>query len=631
MVDGKIGKVLIGKSLVSAGKLEMALSLQEKKKKAGEYFLLGEILSDQLNLIKPEVINGAMKEVLGDVKPGGEFLLIENLIKGIVGESAYAEAKNIQKNNQQLNLFEIIGKNFDYLSTKTQKRLFVNLMKPYVSNAIVGYPEKITTRSIGGKQTFFYDGKPVVLDWYPKIGVTSQQVILTKSELDQKNSLKQEAEGNAHESKGTYGDVPYSVHKIVEDACSQEASDIHIIPKETDYFVFFRIHGELVIQTKYMLTLERGRSLVYTIKNLAAGSTFTGTFIAEDKREIKDARAELAETCGGVDLRIVVIPTYDGGIQDEELVCRIIKKIGFEKKTLHEQGYFPEDAQKIEKAFLRRGGLFLTSGKTNSGKTTFNAQLLMTDTTRKWETIEDPKEYSMTNKNICQHQTYRPKEGTKVGFTELVTAFKRADPDGILIGEIRQDKELIEAVIEASKAGQMVLGTIHINNIFEIYDALKDAFGVDYYTAARLILYAHNQALVKRLCDNCKVIDKDKANYNALNIIKDELPYIVISELQSYLENPFKTYIASGKTSDGKVCEHCNGTGYSGRTPIYAYFYPTPTFMKWVMDNKPDFYAIEEKVCTGNEAIGVNKLQIFLKKLKAGQIDANPHSIRELM
>lgn len=617
----KLGDVLLQKNLVSPENIEKALIIQKKRKVGGELVLLGDILLEQ-KFIEESVLHSIIREIAPQVSPGKEYGYINSCIQAGIGEDDYKTAMKFHKENEDLNFLQVLDK-LDYMKFKSQKRYIVGVMKPFVSDVVVGVPEKFTVRKIEGKLTYFYEEKRVMLGWYPKIGISSHQVVVSREEYE--FLTKAETEGaKDHESKGTFGgELPYSVHDIVADACNRNSSDVHIIPKATGYYVYFRIDGVLELQRKYTLDIDRGRSLVFAFKNIAANSSFGG-FVSDDKRSVKDGRMQLDETCGGVDARIVLLP--DGRLHDEELVARIIRKTTLEQIPLNVQGYFDEDIKIIEKAFHRKSGLFLTSGETGSGKTTFNAQLLLRDTTRKIETIEDPIEYTLPNTNICQHQIYIPKEGPKVGFTELVKGFKRGDPDLILVGEIRRDPALLLSVIEAANAGQLVMSTVHIRSAFEIYRAMQEIFGIDYYTMASLILYSHNQSLVRCLCDKCRIEDKDKTNYKTLIEFKDDFPYIVKDELENFLANPFKTYL-----HNPSGCDHCGGKGYKGRTPIYEYFYPNVKFVKWLLEKVPTRYEIEENACSGHERNGVNKLQIYMRKLKEGVVDANINTIKELM
>lgn len=618
----KLGEMLIRKNIISADKVDRALMVQRERKKEGTLYLLGEILLE-LELVDEKTLYDVIRTIPPRPESGKEWGYLMMALRSSIGPDDSTMIDTVHGNNKTLHMLDVIHKNVESLSYKAQKRLIVSLFKPFVPNITVGAMEKITrNKDAAGKIRYFYEGKPAHIDFYPKMAITSQpQVIVSKMEYD---NLTKKPDVSNGDSMGDFSaELPYSIHDLVSDACNQGASDIHIIPKPTDYYIAFRIHGAWILQKKYTLDLERGRRLLYAFKNLATETTMGG-FHADDKRDIKDGRIELAETCGGIDLRVVILPT--GSWVDEELVARIIRKTTLEKKALTELGFFVEDAHIIERAFRKRGGLFLTSGKTNSGKTTFNAQLLIRDVERKWETIEDPIEYVIPNPNICQHQTYMPKDGIKVGFAELVKGFKRGDPDGIMIGEIRKDEALIGAVVEAAHAGQLVLSTVHISSCFQVFRAMEEAFGVDYFTSASMILYSQNQTLVRALCDKCRVEDKDRINYKALNNIKDDLDYIVKDALEDFLANPVKTFI-----HNPTGCPECGGTGYKGRTPIYEYVYPDVRFRKWLLDEKPDRYAIEERACSGNRKAGVNKLQIFIKKLKAGIVDASPQTLEEIM
>ncbi|OGS70694.1 MAG: hypothetical protein A3F91_09275 [Flavobacteria bacterium RIFCSPLOWO2_12_FULL_35_11] len=615
----KLGEILILKNLVSKSQIDSALEIQKKRKALGNIVLLGDILLEK-GAIEKQDLYSAVRELAPDILSGREAVTayVMRCIAFSLGDG-YLQSISFQKTNE-MHLFEIFDK-LGYMTFKSQKIYITGLMKPFIEDLEVGVLEKFTRLHENGNPIYFYDGKKVHIDFIPKLNLGLRQIILSKDEYNiiLNSSVKEVLE---HDSKGTFnGELPYSVHSIVADACAQNCSDIHIIPKTTDYYIFFRIDGEFVLQPKYTLDAERGRSLVFAFKKLGSG----GSFRADDTREVKDARVTLGETCGGVDARIVLNP--DGQrMGDEELVARIFKTKKLERIPLEEQGYFKEDVKVIERAFRRSNGLFLLSGVTGSGKTTLAMQLLMGDTQRKWETIEDPIEYIIPNKNICQHQINTPKDGATLGFNELVTGFKRADPDGLLIAEIRRNPTLLLAIIEAANAGQLVVSTVHIRSAFEIYRAMSEIFKIEYFTTSSLIIFSHNQLLLKSLCQNCRVEDTKKSNHSSLLKYRDELPYFVKDELNDYLENPFKTYL---KNPAG--CAECGASGFKGRTPVYEYFYPDVDFIKWLLDEEPDRYEIEKRVCSGNNRLGVNKLQIFLRKLEAGIFEADSKTIEKLM
>lgn len=616
----KLGEELVKRGLVSLQNISATLDIQKSKKADGNISLLGDLLIEQ-GLIKEEVLDKVIKETNEPIEKGKEWgFILKHLIIGI-GSENYKVVKKHQAENDGLHLSAVLDK-LKFMTYEAQTRYFVSLMRPFVKNLKIGDIEKVTVSKAGTKQTYIYEGSPVFLYWMPRVEIDTLQVIVSKEEYEKIISAEQEVK--SIQQVGTlHSELRFSVEEMVADACAKEASDIHIIPKKKDYYIYFRIEGDLVIQREYTLDIELGRKLVFAFKNLASPFSI-GSFSTDDRREVKDGRIELNNICGGVDLRIVVLP--DGKLDDEELVARIIRKKTLQKVSLVEQGYFEEDVKVMMRAFRRKGGLFITSGITGSGKTTLNAQLLLHDSERKIETIEDPIEYSLPNTNICQHQINKPKDGPQLGFTELVKGFKRGDPDLMFVGEIRRDLDLILSIIEASHAGQLVMSTLHIRSGFDIYTALNEIFNIDYYTMASLIVYSHNQSLVKCLCNKCKIEDKDKQNANTLKEFKDDFPYIVKDELEDFLSNPPKTYIHN---SSG--CSFCKETGYKGRTVIYEYFYPDVKFVAWLLKENPNRYEIEMRACSGVQRSGVNKLQIFIKKLKLGLVDASARTIKELM
>lgn len=616
----RIGDILVSKALITEENLAEALKIQKAKIGLGDIQLLGSILVDQ-NFILKSFID---QIILENIEPptGKEYSFIASKIKELIGEEAFNSAKrSVGKERGDSHIFLML----DRLGTaklRSQKKFIYDLMRPFIPELILGVQDKISCSKSDNNQTYIFEGQIVDVVWCPKINSSLPQVLVSRLEWDELTNI--ELSDNPHDKKGGVKELPFSVEEIITDAINKNASDIHILYKEGGYPIHFRIDGDLVHQKKYsdyMLNLEKGQELVYAFKNLA--STYTGSFYPDDIFEVKDGRIVFSEISGGVDVRIVLLP--DGRRAEEELVARLFLKKAMKKIPLSEQGYYDDDAMVIEKAFQRRNGFFIISGITGAGKTQLAGQLLLGDNERKIETIENPIEYQLPNINICQHQINIPKEGTPLDYAELVTGFKRGDPDLIYISEIRRDAGLFLSAVEAAYSGQLVMSTIHINSAFDIFKALKEVFGVDYFTTSSLILYSHNQFLVKKLCE-CKIVDTTMKNKNTLEKIKEELPYSVTDLLDQFIKNPTPTFI---KNPTG--CHKCGGSGYIGRTPIYEYFYPTVKFVRWLIDNEPDRYAIEHEACSGTSPIGVNKLQTFVRKLKDGVIDASPQTIKSLM
>lgn len=604
--------------------IESASVIQLKRRADGEIESLGRILIGQGRLKEAafhEIIRMECAPIVKTIKKGEEFGYILDQIELLIGKDSLRNAKENKKATADPSNLLVVLNKLRLATSKSQKIFIYDLFRPFINDLILARPEKITMNNTGGKIIYMHDGQPVKLVFIPEIGSRYPQALLSAEEYFLVTEAKMEQIGEDDE---TENDMPFSISAIVSDAYVQEASDIHIVPNTKSYYVFFRIQGDLIAQPRYTLDSKHGVKLVKALKRNASTTGGSG-FDADNNRIVQDGRIAVEDING----RVVTLP--DGALLEEALVCRVSRKTVLERTSLVEQGYFKEDAEFLLRAFNRQNGFFIISGITGSGKTTLAAQLLMTDTIRKWETIENPIENIIPNPNICQHQIYLPKDHTsqeRMGYLDLISGFKRADPNGIYIGEIRREDGLVLAAIEAAYAGQLVMSTIHIRNAFEIYRAFKEVFGLDYYTTASLVIFSQNQSLVKTLCD-CKIEDKYGKNKTELNKYKDELSYIVKDELQQFIDDDIGQDTTFVKNPTG--CAKCNHTGYKGRTILYEYFYPTTEFKKWLLDNEPDPYTIEQKTCSGEKRIGVNKLQIFIKKLKCGIIDVSPATIRELL
>lgn len=473
-------------------------------------------------------------------------------------------------------------------------------------------PSKIAI--IEGK--FYYDGEEVEVKWLPSLLANKKQIIVSIEDFNTLHRLRRERTTEVEV------ELPFTFEDVIREAYESGASDVHVIYDEDGYYhVFFRIDGFLIEQPKFLLDEERGEKFIRQIK-IEASKYTKGKFSVDDLRKVFDARIEYENLVGtqGVDVRLVFIP--DGRLQKQEVVARILRKQRIEGRTLLELGYYPEDAKVIERASKRLGGLFIISGITNSGKSTTLATIVASlPKYKKIETVEDPIEYVIPNPNVCQHQVYEPlDESEKVSFNEYVKAFKRADPDVIMISEIRKNPELVSALIEASRAGQTIFSTIHVNSAFEIYRAFEEMFGIDKRTIISLILFSMNQILVPKLCESCKVVDEGE-NLRRLEELKDELPFAVLEPLERFLRERPKTYRAKG-------CEKCKGTGYSGRVLIYEYFYPNVKFLEWLSQGDPSRYEIERKVY--ELGIGKNKLETFIRRLREGVIDVSDWTLKAI-
>ena len=318
---------------------------------------------------------------------------------------------------------------------------------------------------------------------------------------------------------------------IIGDAIDQEASDIHIEPKEKVVVVRYRIDG--ILRTILEIPKSIHNSLVSRIKILS------NLDIAETRKP-QDGKATVFHEGAEIDLRISVLPTTFG----EKVVIRILDsrkaKVSFEELGL--QG---KNLELIEQVFSKTQGIILVTGPTGSGKTTtlYAALNRIRNNTNNILTIEDPIEYVLEGVNQVQVN-----EKAGVTFASALRSFLRQDPDVILVGEIR-DRETAEIAIQASLTGHLVLSTLHTNDALGAITRLQD-MGIGAYKIASSLEAVIAQRLVRKLCKECKKISPPSEEEKKL------IPFI----RQMGYEPKF--YHAEG-------CQSCGYTGYKGRIGVY--------------------------------------------------------------
>lgn len=329
------------------------------------------------------------------------------------------------------------------------------------------------------------------------------------------------------------------VSRVLHDAKRLNASDIHIDPeKGAPTRVRMRVDG--VIRDINQVPASHHNAIIARVKIMS------GLNIAE-KRVPQDGKLAFKMSGQSVEVRVATIPTVAG----EGVVMRILATGG--AMPIEKMNLSPRNIAMLEEMIKQPHGIILVVGPTGSGKTTTLHAILgyLNTPDKKIWTAEDPVE--ITQPGLQQVQV-----SPKIGFTfaNALRAFLRADPDIILIGEMR-DKETAHAGIEASLTGHLVLSTLHTNSAPETISRLLD-LGLDPVNFSDACVGILAQRLVRTLCPNCKeectVSDKDKA------FLKRQYGEEHFSELG--LEENFTIY-------QGKGCDECGDTGYRGRTGVH--------------------------------------------------------------
>ncbi|MCP9454924.1 MAG: GspE/PulE family protein [Nitrospira sp.] len=333
-------------------------------------------------------------------------------------------------------------------------------------------------------------------------------------------------------------------NQIIADAYRQNASDIHIEPygDKRETVVRFRVDGECFEYMKIPPSYRR--AIVSRIKIMASLD------IAE-RRKPQDGKIKfkLSDT-KEIELRVATIPTAG---YNEDVVLRILATS--EPLPLEQMGFSERNLKALKEIAEKPYGIILCVGPTGSGKTTTLHSILgyiNTPEIKIW-TAEDPVE-------ITQYGLRQVQVQPKIGFTfaAAMRAFLRADPDVIMVGEMR-DKETADMGIEASLTGHLVLSTLHTNSAVETVTRLLD-MGCDPFSFADAMLGVLAQRLARRLCKECKESRVGTAEeYTELRAAygAEQWDRLGIKQDQS-----FRLYHAKG-------CEACNHTGFKGRIALH--------------------------------------------------------------
>ena len=333
-------------------------------------------------------------------------------------------------------------------------------------------------------------------------------------------------------------------NQIIMDAYKARASDIHIEPygAQKDTVIRYRVDGSCSEYQKIPGAYRR--AIVARIKIMAQ-------LDISERRKPQDGKIKFRLAEGReIELRVATVPTANA---NEDVVMRIlaasdsipIDKLGMTERNLRE----------MKKVAEKPYGLILCVGPTGSGKTTTLHSVLgyINKPERKIWTAEDPVE-------ITQYGLRQVQVMPKIGFTfaQAMRAFLRADPDVIMVGEMR-DEETASTGIEASLTGHLVFSTLHTNSSVETVIRLLD-MGLDPFNFADALLGVLAQRLVKRICPDCRAeYHPDRAEFDEL---AEAYGKDAFEKLGQKYDEAFVLY-------KGKGCLSCNKSGYRGRAAIH--------------------------------------------------------------
>ena len=400
------------------------------------------------------------------------------------------------------------------------------------------------------------------------------------SGMDEDSEGGGESASNDEASAAADNELVKLVNKIIVDAYNQGASDIHVepYPGKNKTLIRFRKDGTLVPYIEVPPSYRN--ALIARLKIMC-------DLDISEKRKPQDGKIKFKKFGPlDIELRVATIPSQ-GGVED--VVMRILA--AGEPIPLEKLGLSERNVKNLKECVSKPYGLFFCCGPTGSGKTTTLHSVLgylNTPETKIW-TAEDPVE--ITQKGLRQVQM-NPKAG--LNFAVAMRAFLRADPDIIMVGEMR-DKETTAIGIEASLTGHLVFATLHTNSAPESIVRLLD-MGMDPFNFADALLGVLAQRLAKRLCSKCKrsyVPDQEELKALLTEYCEE------LKNTEEWKKDPksgyemiYKEWVQSFGNDKGQLtlfqaagCEVCNDTGYKGRVGLHELLVGTDPIKKHIQEH----------------------------------------------
>jgi len=543
-----LGETLVELGYLSGEQLQDALAIEERNRTLP----LGQILAD-MGVVEPEVIHAVMARKLGipfiDLRA---FDIAPEILKKIPANVAHRyQVVPLAESDKAL----VVAIDNPMDMTKMEDLRFVvgSKLVPVMASAgdirgalLKNYGPPGQAETPGARAAERDAALPLARSAEPDthIGQLTAQLAAESAEIELD-------ERHAKENDTTLVKL---VNKIVLDAVEQKASDIHIEANAEGKGTRVRFRKDGVLITYLELPAKFRRAVISRIKIMSQ-------LDITERRRPQDGKIEFSRFGPArVELRVATIPTTNGL---EDVVMRLLSaatpvsldKLGFDEAAL----------ASVKKLMSRRHGLFLVCGPTGSGKTTSLHSLLghLNTEERKIWTAEDPIE-------IAQAGLRQVQVNAKVGWTfaAAMRSFMRADPDVIMVGEMR-DAETAKTGVEASLTGHLVLSTLHTNSAPESVVRLLD-LGMDPFNFADALLGVLSQRLVRRLCEHCK------ADYTASTGELEQLAQEYCGDSGGDPAALLLTWRKRHGNADGAIvlyraegCERCNHIGYLGRMGVY--------------------------------------------------------------
>ena len=510
----KIGEVLVALGLLTQEQVENVLLIQQKDKKKR----IGELLIEN-GYITEEHLLAALAHKFRTKMTDLSNIVPDMKAIGVLSSQIV----------RQFQVFPVMDKG-DRLIVATSDPTDYNMEEQL---------RFITGRRIGLMAATSKQIADAIEKYYPLKGFVVGELI---DEL----SVDQEMEEDLEKSGFSESDsqIVNIVNKILVDAYSQGASDIHFEPGMGNAPVQIRYRIDGLCRLVHQIPILYKKAIISRIKIMA-------NLDITERRKPQSGKILLNFEKDKVEYRVETTPTAGN---NEDAVLRILASS--KPFLLNQLSFSPPNLKVLQTALSQPYGIILCVGPTGSGKTTtLHAALAELNTPdRKIWTVEDPVE--ITQAGLRQVQI---KSDIGLNFAEVLRSFLRSDPDVIMIGEMR-DSETAKIAIEASLTGHLVLSTLHTNNASETIVRLIE-MGMDPFNFSDALILIVAQRLARRLCDHCKKpYCPDEEEYATLVHHYDELFF------KKHNMPPYSREIQLMKKQG---CDQCSGTGYRGRIGIH--------------------------------------------------------------
>jgi type IV pilus assembly protein PilB len=362
------------------------------------------------------------------------------------------------------------------------------------------------------------------------------------------------------------GPIVKFIDLLLRRGVAEGCSDIHVEATPEGLRIRFRVDGVL-------------RHVMDSPKSVQSGVISRLKIMADmdiaEKRVPQDGRITVKVGDRSVDLRVVTVPTVWG----ESVVLRILDQ-GTTELSMDQLGLHPKAARRFEWAYRKPSGGILVTGPTGSGKSTtlYSVLSMLNDPSRSIVTVEDPVEYRLDGLKQMQMNS---KAG--LTFASSLRSILRADPDVVLVGEIR-DVETATIACEAAITGHLVLSTLHTNDAASTPLRLVE-MGVEPFMVIASVTCVVAQRLVRRLCKHCSRPASPSAEELSAAGWDDAL----------LKEAPF----AEPKWHEAAGCNKCGNSGYKGRFAVHEVMLMSPTIQNMVLGQESNLAIREQAVREG--------------------------------